>query len=60
MGLSRSLAPMTTSTTFTYDAAQARARDLRQPERLPRSTRMRSTGASRRAGVALRVRLRLA
>jgi hypothetical protein len=59
MGLSRSLAAMTTSTTFTYDAAQARARDLRH-ERLPRSTRMRSTGASRRAALALRLRLRLA
>jgi hypothetical protein len=50
---------MTTSTTITYDAAQARADDLRQPERMPRSTRRRSTGGSRRAALALRVRLGL-
>jgi hypothetical protein len=50
---------MTTSTTITYDAAQARADDLRQPERMPRSTRRRSTGESRRAALALRVRLGL-
>jgi hypothetical protein len=59
MGLSRSLAPMTTSTTITYDAAQARADDLRRPERMPRSTRVLSTGRSRRAALALRVRGRL-
>jgi hypothetical protein len=59
MGLSRSLAPMITSTTITYDAAQARAGDLRQLERMPRSTRARSAGRSRRASFALRVRVGL-
>ena len=50
---------MITPTTITYDAMQARADDLREPERLPRSTRLRSTGATRRATLAMRVRLRL-
>jgi hypothetical protein len=50
---------MTTPTTITYDAAKARADDLRQPERMPRSTRVLSTGATRRAALARRVRLRL-
>jgi hypothetical protein len=50
---------MITSTTITYDAAQARADLLRQSERMPRSTRVRSTGATRRAALARRVRLRL-
>jgi hypothetical protein len=50
---------MTTSTTITYEAMQARAADLRRPERMPRSTRVRSTGASRRLALAARVRLRL-
>jgi hypothetical protein len=49
---------MITSTTITYDTAQARADDLRQPERMPRSTRARSARASRRA-LALRVRVGL-
>jgi hypothetical protein len=47
---------MTTSTTITYDAVQARTDDLRRPERMPRSTRVRAT---RRAALAMRVRLRL-
>jgi hypothetical protein len=50
---------MTTPTTITYDAAQARTDDLRQSERMPRSTRVRSTGATRRAALARRVRLSL-
>jgi hypothetical protein len=50
---------MITPTTITYDAMQARADDLREPERLPRSTRLRSTSATRRAALAMRVRLRL-
>jgi hypothetical protein len=50
---------MTTPTTITYDAVQARADDLHHPERTPRSTRVRSTGATRRAALARRVRLRL-
>jgi hypothetical protein len=50
---------MTTPATITYDAVQARADDLRRPERMPRSTRVRSTGATRRAALAMRVRLRL-
>jgi hypothetical protein len=50
---------MTTPTTITYDAVQARADDLRHQERMPRSTRVRSTGATRRAALAMRVRLRL-
>jgi hypothetical protein len=50
---------MTTSTTITYEAVQARTDDLRQPERMPRSTRVRSTGATRRAALARRVRLSL-
>jgi len=44
---------MTTSTTITYDAAQARADDLRQPERMPRSTRRRYAGGSRRAALEI-------
>jgi len=58
-GLSRSLAAMTTSTTITYETRQAQADDLRGPDRMPRSTRVRSTGASRRIALARRVRLRL-
>ena len=50
---------MITSSSITYDAAQARATDLRRLERKPRSTRMRSTGASRRASLARRVRFSL-
>jgi hypothetical protein len=50
---------MTTSTTITYDARQAQTEDLRGPDRMPRSTRLRSTGASRRIALARRVRLRL-
>jgi hypothetical protein len=50
---------MITSTSITYDAAQARATDLRQLERMPRSTWLRSTGASRRASLARRVRFSL-
>jgi hypothetical protein len=50
---------MTTPTTITYDAVQARAEDLRRSDRSPRSTRVRSTGATRRAALAMRVRLRL-
>jgi len=59
MGLSRSVAAMITSTSITYDAAQARATDLRRLERMPRSTRLRSTGTSRRASLARRVRFSL-
>jgi hypothetical protein len=53
---------MTTSTTITYEARQAQADDLRGSDRMPRSTRVRSTGASRRItlGRRMRVRLRLA
>jgi hypothetical protein len=43
---------MTTPTTITYDAVQARADDLRQPERMPRSTRVRPPRATRRAELA--------
>jgi hypothetical protein len=50
---------MTTPTTITYDAMQARSGDMRHSERMPRSTRMRSTGATRRAALAKRVRLSL-
>lgn len=50
---------MTTPTTITYDAVQARAEDLRHSDRSTRSTRVRSTGATRRATLAVRVRLRL-
>jgi hypothetical protein len=50
---------MTTPTSITYEAMQAQASDLRQPGRMRRSTRVRSTGASRRAALARRVRLRL-
>ena len=50
---------MTTPTTITYEAMQARADHLRQADRMPRSTRVRSTGASRRLALARRVRLRL-
>jgi hypothetical protein len=49
---------MTTPSTITYEAMQAQANDLRH-DRSPRSTRLRSTGASRRAALARRVRLRL-
>jgi hypothetical protein len=50
---------MTTPTTLTYEAMQAQADDLRRSERMPRSTRVRSTGASRRLALARRLRLRL-
>jgi hypothetical protein len=50
---------MTTPTTITYEARQAQAHDLRGLDRMPRSTRARSTGASRRIALARRVRLRL-
>jgi hypothetical protein len=50
---------MTTSTTITYETRQAQADDLRGPDRMPRSTRVRSTGASRRIALARRVRVRL-
>jgi len=50
---------MITSSSITYDAAQARATDLRRMERMPRSTWLLSTGASRRASLARRVRLSL-
>ena len=50
---------MTTPSTITYDARQAQADTLRGPDRTPRSTRVRSTGASRRVALARRVRLRL-
>jgi hypothetical protein len=59
MGLSRSFADMITPTSMTYDAAQAQATDLRRVQRMPRSTRQRSAGASRRASLARRVRLSL-
>jgi hypothetical protein len=50
---------MTIPTNITYDARQAQAADLRGQDRMPRSTRVRSTGASRRLALAKRVRLRL-
>jgi hypothetical protein len=50
---------MTTPTTITYDAVQARADDLHHPERTPRSTRVRSTGTTRRVALVRRVRLSL-
>jgi hypothetical protein len=50
---------MTTPTTITYEAMRARADDLRQADRMPRSTRVLSTGASRRTALARRVRVRL-
>jgi hypothetical protein len=50
---------MTTPTTITYEARQAQAYDLRAPDRMPRSTRVRSTGATRRAALARRVRFTL-
>ena len=50
---------MTTPTTITYEAMRAQAADLRGPGLTPRSTRVRSTGASRRTALARRVRLRL-
>jgi hypothetical protein len=50
---------MTTPTTITYDAAQARAHDLWHSDRSPRSTRVLSTRASRGAALARRVRLSL-
>ena len=49
---------MITPSTITYDAAQARADELRGA-RMPRSTRMRSAGATRRASLARRVRFTL-
>jgi hypothetical protein len=53
------LVAMITSTSITYDTAQARATDLRRLERMPRSTRLRATGTSRRASLARRVRFSL-
>jgi hypothetical protein len=50
---------MTTPTTITYDAMQAQADALRDARRMPRSTRTRSTGATRRLALAMRVRLRV-
>lgn len=49
---------MTTPTPITYAAKQIRAEDLRH-DRMPRSTRKRSTGSTRRAALARRVRVRL-
>jgi hypothetical protein len=49
---------MTTPTPITYAAKQTQADDLRQ-DRMPRSTRKRSTGRTRRAALARRVRVRL-
>jgi hypothetical protein len=49
---------MTTPTPIIYAAKHTQAEHLRH-DRMPRSTRKRSTGSTRRAALARRVRMRL-